>query len=112
MGSTLPVSPQHPLPLTAATEALASTKTLVTSTLVIACDLGAVALFRGDSFLRRLNPLICKLVPKTIFMEARKALSFFSSLGWGKAVGSDSGRESEGSFLEEARQDQNQGRGQ
>lgn len=69
------------------TEAPASTQTLVTSTPALGFGWGAVALFRGDSFLWRLNPPFFKLVPQTAFMEDGKALVIHSTPGVEVTVG-------------------------
>ena len=69
--STLSDPPQPPSPCRNA----CCTKTLLTST--PATGFGwvggaAIALFRGDSFLLMVEPLICKLVPQTTFTEDGK----------------------------------------
>lgn len=66
------VVPCSPLPCRSA----CCTKTLLTSTAATGFGWveGAVALFRGDSFLQVVEPFICKLVPQTTLTEDGKAI--------------------------------------
>lgn len=68
--ATLSGPPQPPSPCRNA----CCTKTLLTSTPATGFGWvgGAIALFRGDSFLLMVEPLICKLVPQTTFTEDGK----------------------------------------